>query len=54
MGKKGGSFVSKGEELGVNDCGWAWNADFADLDADGDRDLLVVNGYFSGEERKDC
>jgi hypothetical protein len=49
-----GGFDEKAPELGIADCGWAWNADFADFDADGDQDLLVMNGYFSGPEKKDC
>lgn len=53
-GRRDGGFDSRGIELGVADCGWAWNGDFTDFDADGDLDLLVMNGYFSGAEKKDC
>jgi len=49
-----GKFLSKGKDLGIADSGWGWHADFFDYDADGDRDLLVMNGYFSGAEKKDC
>ena len=41
-------------ELGIANCQWASNGDFADFDADADADLIVVNGYYSGVEPKDC
>ncbi len=47
-------FDSKGSALGVSNCGWAWNADFADFDADAKQDLYVTNGYFTGVQPKDC
>lgn len=54
-GTESGKFTaSVAEDLGVNNCEWAWNADFADFDADADLDLIVVNGYYSGVESKDC
>lgn len=54
-GKHDGTFSeNRALDLGVANCGWAWNGDFADFDADGDEDLLVVNGYYSAEGTKDC
>ena len=50
----GKRFESKAQDLGIADSGWGWDGDFADFDADGDLDLLVMNGYFSGAEKKDC
>ncbi len=40
--------------IGIANCQWAWDGDFADFDADADLDLLVVNGYYSGTQAKDC
>ncbi len=37
----------------VVDCGWAWGAQFGDLDSDGWQDLLVVNGFVSGDRERD-
>lgn len=31
------------------DCGWAWGAQFADLDNDGLQDLFVANGFVSAD-----
>ena len=37
----------------VVDCGWAWGAQFADLDDDGWQDLFVVNGFISNSRERD-
>lgn len=37
----------------VADCGWAWGAQFGDLDGDGWLDLYVVNGFISADRRAD-
>jgi len=35
------------------DCGWAWGAQFADLDRNGLQDLVVVNGFVSASKERD-
>ena len=37
----------------VVDCGWAWGAQFGDLDNDGRLDLFVVNGFISASKEHD-
>jgi hypothetical protein len=37
----------------VADCGWAWGAQFGDLDNDGRQDLYVVNGFVSASQDRD-
>ena len=41
-----GNFVDRALEYNVREAGWAWNAQFADLDQDGWQDLYVANGMF--------
>ena len=35
------------------DCGWAWGAQFGDLDNDSWQDLVVVNGFISASQERD-
>lgn len=37
----------------IVDCGWAWGAQFADLDGDSWHDLVVVNGFLSASREHD-
>jgi len=37
----------------VADCGWAWGAQFCDLDNDSWQDLIVVNGFVSANPERD-
>ena len=38
-------FSEKGQMLGISSTEWSWSPLFADFDNDGDKDLLVANGY---------
>lgn len=42
--------IAKGPEV---DCGWAWGAQFGDLDNDRWQDLVVVNGFISASKEVD-
>lgn len=42
--------VASGPEI---NCGWAWGAQFVDLDLDGFQDLVVVNGFVSASRDND-
>jgi len=37
----------------IADCGWAWGAQFGDLDNDSWQDLIVVNGFVSASQERD-
>ncbi|MGQ0553519.1 MAG: CRTAC1 family protein [Planctomycetota bacterium] len=37
----------------VADCGWAWGAQFGDLNNDGWQDLIVLNGFISADRARD-
>jgi len=46
---EGAGFLNVAEGI-VADCGWAWGAQFGDLDNDGWQDLFVANGFVTGDE----
>lgn len=45
LGDGRGGFRDATDEYGVGDSGWGWGASGADLDHDGNRDLLTVAGH---------
>ncbi|MCA8980957.1 MAG: CRTAC1 family protein [Planctomycetes bacterium] len=53
------SWLDRGGELEqfasgpLVDCGWAWGAQFGDLDNDRYQDLVVVNGFISASKERD-
>ncbi|MBI1362504.1 MAG: hypothetical protein GC134_00780 [Proteobacteria bacterium] len=47
------AFEKESAEYGVDRCGWAWSAKFADFDNDGQLDLFVTNGRVKGKDAKD-
>jgi hypothetical protein len=51
--KREGNYHDAADDLGVSRCGWAWGARFADLDNDRWQDLVVTNGFFSGDPKRD-
>lgn len=42
------TFTDISQEMNVCNAGWAWGAKFFDMENDGDLDLYVANGFFSG------
>jgi hypothetical protein len=48
-----GTFREIGADAGVEIGRWAWSSLFADLNNDGWEDLLVSNGYITGDETDD-
>ncbi|MHC4431527.1 MAG: FG-GAP-like repeat-containing protein [Planctomycetota bacterium] len=44
-----GTFTDISFEANVYDAGWCWAGRFWDFDNDGDLDLMVANGYISGD-----
>jgi len=46
-----GNFDDQSEEAGVTMGRWAWASAFADLNNDGWEDLLVANGFLTGDQK---
>jgi len=45
LNKGNGTFSDVGQLAGVDQTDWSWSTLFADYDNDGDKDLLVTNGF---------
>ena len=45
LGRAGGGFSDRADQLGLAATDWSWAALLADFDLDGRRDLFVTNGY---------
>lgn len=45
-----GKFINSAKEVGVDKCGFAWGAKFADIDNDNEPDLFVMNGRSRSSE----
>jgi hypothetical protein len=50
---EGEGFENVAREGVIVDCGWAWGAQFGDLNNDGWQDLTVVNGFISADRQQD-
>ena len=48
-----GSFSEIAQMAGVSNTDWSWTALFADLDLDGNKDLVVTNGLYRDVRNKD-
>ena len=48
-----GGGLTQVAEGAAADCGWAWGAQFGDLDDDGWQDLVVANGFISASRERD-
>jgi hypothetical protein len=48
-----GTFKDTSEAAGVTMGRWAWSSPFVDLNNDGWEDMLVANGFITGEDKRD-
>lgn len=48
----GEAFTDSARDLNINNCGWSWGTNFSDINNDGKEDLLVANGFISGDPNK--
>ncbi|MEE2780710.1 MAG: VCBS repeat-containing protein [Planctomycetota bacterium] len=48
-----GTFKDTSESAGVTMGRWAWSSPFVDLNNDGWEDMLIVNGFITGEDKRD-
>jgi hypothetical protein len=48
-----GTFSDVSDDAGVTMGRWAWGSTFVDLNNDGREDLVVANGFITGEDTKD-
>jgi hypothetical protein len=49
--KKGiAPYIQASEELGVSRSGWGWDAKFADLNNDGELEIIVATGFVKGKK----
>ena len=46
-----GTFTDASDETGIEMGRWAWNSNFVDMNNDGWEDLIVSNGYLTGDEK---
>lgn len=46
-------FSEVGQIMGIDNTDWSWSPLFADYDNDGDKDLIITNGYPKDETDKD-
>jgi enediyne biosynthesis protein E4 len=46
------NFTEMAEDLGINECGWGWEAKFVDVNNDGWLDLFVLNGFISADRKQ--
>ncbi|MAF65468.1 MAG: hypothetical protein CMJ84_07405 [Planctomycetes bacterium] len=47
-----GEWTEQARELHCNNGEWAWGTNYCDLDNDGDKDLIVTNGFTSHSQRE--